>query len=71
VLPAIPEGVQPVLRFKIRRIGAVVWDVGQGRIEISNDELDDLVISPARWNSGLQLCVVVDDSTLNHACDSR
>jgi hypothetical protein len=37
------EGVQPVLRFK--PAGGAVGRQGQGRIEISNDELDDLVIA--------------------------
>ena len=45
-LPPIPDGVQPVLRFKNPIGGAVVWDDKvKGRIEISNDELDDLVIA--------------------------
>jgi len=38
--------VLPVLRFKNPQGGAVVWDDKvKGRIEISNDELDDLVIA--------------------------
>ncbi len=45
-LPPVPAGVKPVLRFKNPVGGSVVWeDKVKGRIEISNDELDDLVIA--------------------------
>jgi len=48
VLPPIPEGVQPVLRFKNPVGGSVVWeDKVKGRIEISNEARDDLVIARA------------------------
>ena len=61
-LPAIPEGVQPVLRFKNPQGGAVVWeDKVKGRIEISNDELDDLVIARPDGTPTYNFCVVVDD----------
>ena len=67
-LPAIPEGVQPVLRFKNPQGGSVVWDDKvKGRIEVSNDELDDLVIArPAQPGEAVgtptyNFCVVVDD----------
>ena len=61
-LPAIPEGVQPVLRFKNPQGGLVVWeDKVKGRIEISNDELDDLVIARADGTPTYNFCVVVDD----------
>ena len=67
-LPAIPEGVQPVLRFKNPQGDSVVWDDKvKGRIEISNDELDDLVIArPAQKGETVgtptyNFCVVVDD----------
>ena len=67
-LPPIPDGVQPVLRFKNPIGGAVVWDDKvKGRIEISNDELDDLVIArPAKPGEAVgtptyNFCVVVDD----------
>jgi glutamyl-tRNA synthetase len=61
-LPAIPEGVQPVLRFKNPQGGAVVWDDKvKGRIEISNDELDDLVIARPDGTPTYNFCVVVDD----------
>jgi glutamyl-tRNA synthetase len=61
-LPAVPEGVQPVLRFKNPQGGAVVWDDKvKGRIEISNDELDDLVIARPDGTPTYNFCVVVDD----------
>jgi glutamyl-tRNA synthetase len=61
-LPAIPEGVKPVLRFKNPIGGSVVWeDKVKGRIEISNDELDDLVIARPDGTPTYNFCVVVDD----------
>ncbi len=61
-LPAIPDGVMPVLRFKNPQGGAVVWeDKVKGRIEISNDELDDLVIARPDGTPTYNFCVVVDD----------
>jgi len=61
-LPAVPEGVLPVLRFKNPQGGAVVWDDKvKGRIEISNDELDDLVIARPDGTPTYNFCVVVDD----------
>ena len=61
-LPPVPEGVQPVLRFKNPQGGAVVWDDKvKGRIEISNDELDDLVIARPDGTPTYNFCVVVDD----------
>ena len=61
-LPSVPEGVQPVLRFKNPQGGAVVWDDKvKGRIEISNDELDDLVIARPDGTPTYNFCVVVDD----------
>ncbi|MDO9405522.1 MAG: glutamate--tRNA ligase [Polaromonas sp.] len=61
-LPAVPEGVQPVLRFRNPQGGSVVWDDKvKGRIEISNDELDDLVIARPDGTPTYNFCVVVDD----------
>lgn len=66
VLPAIPEGVQPVLRFKNPQGGSVVWDDKvKGRIEISNDELDDLVIARPDGTPTYNFCVVVDDMDMD------
>ncbi|QKO22555.1 glutamate--tRNA ligase [Rhodoferax sp. BAB1] len=61
-LPPVPAGVKPVLRFKNPLGGAVVWDDKvKGRIEISNDELDDLVIARPDGTPTYNFCVVVDD----------
>jgi glutamyl-tRNA synthetase len=61
-LPPLPAGVQPVLRFKNPQGGAVLWDDKvKGRIEISNDELDDLVIARPDGTPTYNFCVVVDD----------
>jgi glutamyl-tRNA synthetase len=67
-LPPVPAGVAPVLRFKNPLHGVVAWDDKvKGRIEISNDELDDLVIArPAGPGEPVgtptyNFCVVVDD----------
>jgi glutamyl-tRNA synthetase len=73
VLPPVPAGVQPVIRFKGPLGGSVVWeDKVKGRIEISNDELDDLVIARPAAGAPVEgsiavgtptynFCVVVDD----------
>ncbi len=61
-LPPVPEGVQPVLRFKNPKDGVVAWDDKvKGRIEISNAELDDLVIARSDGTPTYNFCVVVDD----------
>ncbi len=61
-LPPVPAGVRPVLRFKNPLGGSVVWDDKvKGRIEISNDELDDLVIARPDGTPTYNFCVVVDD----------
>jgi glutamyl-tRNA synthetase len=61
-LPPVPQGVQPVLRFRNPVGGAVAWDDKvKGRIEISNDELDDLVIARPDGTPTYNFCVVVDD----------
>jgi glutamyl-tRNA synthetase len=61
-LPPVPEGVQPVWRFRNPIGGTVAWDDKvKGRIEISNDELDDLVIARPDGTPTYNFCVVVDD----------
>ena len=61
-LPPVPEGVQPVLRFKNPLHDSVVWeDKVKGRIEIRNAELDDLVIARPDGTPTYNFCVVVDD----------
>ena len=62
VLPPVPEGVKPVLRFKNPKDGVVAWDDKvKGRVEFSNSELDDLVIARPDGTPTYNFCVVVDD----------
>jgi len=62
VLPAPPEDVAPVVRFRNPADGVVAWDdLVKGRIEIANTELDDLVIARADGTPTYHFCVVVDD----------
>lgn len=62
ILPAIPEGVKPVIRFKNPLEGSVVWnDLVKGRIEVTNAELDDLIIARNDGTPTYNFCVVVDD----------
>lgn len=61
-LPPPPADVKPVIRFKNPIGGSVLWDDAvKGRIEISNDELDDLVIARPDGTPTYNFCVVVDD----------
>jgi len=61
-LPPVPQGGKPVLRFKNPQGGVVAWDDKvKGRIEIRNDELDDLVIARPDGTPTYNFCVVVDD----------
>jgi glutamyl-tRNA synthetase len=61
-LPQIPQDIQPVIRFKNPQMGSVVWDdLVKGRIEISNTEMDDLIIARADGTPTYNFCVVVDD----------
>lgn len=61
-LPPPPADVPPVVRFKNPKGGVVAWDDAvKGRIEISNDELDDLIIARADGTPTYNFCVCVDD----------
>lgn len=61
-LPAIPEGVQPVVRFRNPQDGVVTWDdLVKGTISISNREIDDLIIVRQDGIPTYNFCVVVDD----------
>lgn len=65
-LPTPPAGVTPVVRFKNPLDGSVAWnDLVKGVIEISNSELDDLVIARADGTPTYNFCVVVDDWDMN------
>ena len=67
-LPAVPEGVPPVIRFRNPIDGDVTWnDLVKGPITINNRELDDLIIARPASEPGhigtptYNFCVVVDD----------
>ncbi|MFZ9678597.1 MAG: glutamate--tRNA ligase [Quisquiliibacterium sp.] len=62
VLAAVPQGVEPVVRFRNPVGGSVVWnDLVKGPIEVANDELDDLIIARSDGTPTYNFCVVVDD----------
>ena len=57
-----PKGQPYVIRFKNPLEGSVVFDDHvRGRIEISNTELDDLIIQRSDGTPTYNFCVVVDD----------
>ncbi|MEQ1439591.1 glutamate--tRNA ligase [Fontimonas sp. SYSU GA230001] len=61
-LPPVPEGVQPVVRFRNPADGQVVIpDLIKGEIVFDNAELDDLIIARADGTPTYNFCVVVDD----------
>lgn len=65
-LPSIPEGRQPVIRFKNPQDGATGWDdMIKGPISIDNAELDDLIIARPDGTPTYNFCVVVDDWDMN------
>ncbi len=62
VLPPIPQGVKPVVRFKNPQEGEVVLnDLIKGKIVFASDELDDLIIARGDGVPTYNFCVVVDD----------
>ncbi|NDZ15524.1 glutamate--tRNA ligase [Variovorax sp. WS11] len=62
VLPPIPEGVPPVIRFCNPPEGDVSWDdLVKGPITINNREIDDLIIVRADGVPTYNFAVVVDD----------
>jgi len=61
-LESIPQGIEPVVRFRNPQAGEVVFDDPvRGRISISNDELDDLIIARPDGSPTYNFTVVVDD----------
>ena len=61
-LPPVPEGRQPVVRFKNPLDGVTAWDdMVKGPISIDNAELDDLIIARPDGTPTYNFCVVVDD----------
>ncbi len=62
VLPPVPQGVPPVVRFRNPPGGDVSWDdLVKGRITINNREIDDLIIVRPDGVPTYNFCVVVDD----------
>jgi glutamyl-tRNA synthetase len=62
VLPEVPDGVIPVVRFRNPVDGEVRWDdLVKGPITIANREIDDLVIVRPDGVPTYNFCVVVDD----------
>lgn len=62
VLPPIPEGVHPVVRFRNPQEGVVTWkDHVKGEITIANSQLDDLIIARSDGTPTYNFCVVIDD----------
>ena len=60
--PPANDGMPFVVRFKNPIGGVVAWDdLILGRIEIANDELDDLIIARTDGSPTYNFCVVVDD----------
>jgi glutamyl-tRNA synthetase len=62
ILPPVPEGVKPVVRFCNPVDGDVTWDdLVKGPITINNREIDDLIIVRPDGVPTYNFCVVVDD----------
>lgn len=56
------HGVSPVVRFRMPQDGAtIVDDLIKGRVEFSNEQLDDLIILRSDGTPTYNLTVVVDD----------
>lgn len=61
-LPPVPQGRQPVVRFKNPLTGVTSWnDMVKGPISFDNGELDDLIIARPDGTPTYNFCVVVDD----------
>lgn len=66
VLPPVPEGIKPVVRFRNPTSGKVGWnDIVKGEIEFDNAELDDLIIARPDGTPTYNFCVVIDDWDMN------
>ena len=58
-----------VIRFKMPETGSTVFeDIVKGKIEVSNDQLDDFIIERSDGSATYNFCVVVDDidSEISH-----
>ncbi|WP_298776687.1 glutamate--tRNA ligase [uncultured Shewanella sp.] len=61
-----------VIRFKNPTDGSVIFDDHvRGRIEIANEELDDLIIARTEGTPTYNFCVVVDDWDMGITCVVR
>lgn len=57
-----PEGVDPAVRLKAPQEGeTVIEDLVQGRVEVANEQLDDMVLMRGDGTPTYMLAVVVDD----------
>ncbi|MGJ3258770.1 MAG: glutamate--tRNA ligase [Rhodospirillales bacterium] len=57
-----PEGVDPAIRLRAPQEGeTVIEDLVQGRVEVANEQLDDMVLMRADGTPTYMLAVVVDD----------
>ncbi len=66
LLPDIPAGIKPVVRFRNPVEGVAQWDdMVKGRIVFENSELDDLIIARPDGTPTYNFCVVVDDLDMN------
>lgn len=62
ILPKIPKGIKPVIRFKNPKKGFVFWkDLVKGKKKISNNELDDLIIVRSNGIPTYNFCAILDD----------
>ena len=62
----IPKNVEPVIRFKSKISGnAIIKDLVQGEINISNSIIEDFVILRNDGSPTYQLSAVVDDHSMN------
>ncbi|MFT5115848.1 MAG: glutamyl-tRNA synthetase [Parasphingorhabdus sp.] len=56
------EGIDPVIRFRNPLDGVVSFDDAvRGRVVVSNEELDDLIVARGDGSPTYNFCVVVDD----------
>ena len=59
---AYPKDIKPVIRLKAPRVGStIIEDNVQGRVEVQNDHLDDMVLLRSDGTPTYMLAVVVDD----------
>ena len=66
------DGIAPVIRFKNPQQGNVCFnDYVHGKIEVSNTELDDLIIMRSDGIPTYNFCVVVDDMDMQITCIIR